>query len=178
MRCTYCGEIEDRVVDSRHGDDGRTIRRRRECLACGRRFTTYEEIEEKPLLVVKRDGRREPFDREKLRGGLLRACEKRPVPVAAVEAMIGEIVAALRTGGERELPARRIGELVMEQLKETDQVAYVRFASVYRQFKDVTEFEREIARLKAGRPPKPAVTVFAGVRTGKGHGQDQADQKT
>lgn len=156
MRCAFCGFIEDRVVDSRQSDDGRVVRRRRECLACGRRFTTYEEVEQKPLMVVKRDGRREPYDREKLRSGLVRACEKRPVSTAEIDELVGRVSGVLRADYEKEVPSLRIGELVMENLRRADPVAYVRFASVYRQFKDVKEFEREIARLKEDGARRPA----------------------
>jgi transcriptional repressor NrdR len=148
MRCPFCGCLEDRVVDSRQAEDGASIRRRRACLACNRRFTTYEEVEEKPLMVVKHDNRREPFSREKLRAGIARACEKRPVSTVEIEALVDRVTGEMRIKYEKEVPSLEIGQAVMKKLRLLDQVAYVRFASVYRKFKDVTEFEKEIARLK------------------------------
>ncbi|MDI3318113.1 MAG: transcriptional regulator NrdR [Bacillota bacterium] len=153
MNCPFCGG-PTRVVDSRPSDDGAAIRRRRRCERCGQRFTTYETIEQGPLWVVKKDGRRELFKREKLLGGLLLACEKRPVPPERLERLATEIETRLRARGEREVPSRAIGELAIEGLREIDAVAYVRFASVYRDFEDVERFREEVDRL-LGRAPGP-----------------------
>jgi transcriptional repressor NrdR len=147
MRCPFCGHVKDKVVDSRETGSGDAIRRRRECLSCGRRFTSYERVEEIPYFVVKKDGRREPFDRQKLMAGLHRACEKRPVPAKALASIVDEIEQMVQDNPEREIPAREIGERVMERLREQDKVAYVRFASVYRQFEDVEEFMAELRAL-------------------------------
>ncbi len=147
MKCPFCGSSDDRVVDSRESREGEVIRRRRECVSCGRRFTSYETIEEIPYMVVKNDGRRETFDRKKLRAGLVKACEKRPVSPARLDAIVDEIETLLHEIEERELPTRRIGALVMEKLRELDKVAYVRFASVYRKFEDVDEFLHELKSL-------------------------------
>ena len=152
MRCPFCSENRDRVVDSRESRDGATIRRRRECLACGRRFTSYEQIEDISYMVVKRDDRREPFDESKLRAGVMRALEKRPVAAEAVEEAISRILQSLMTAGEREVPSSLVGQLVMDELRQLDEVAYVRFASVYRSFQDVEEFRREIERLRDTTP--------------------------
>lgn len=141
MKCPYCGHNDDKVLDSRAVREGEGIRRRRECLACARRFTTYEEIEEMRLTVVKRDESREPFDRSKILKGMLTACEKRPVSVAQLENAVDEIERALYNRGEKEVRSVEIGEMVIERLRELDQVAYVRFASVYRKFEDVTQFK-------------------------------------
>ncbi len=146
MKCPYCGE-ESRVLESRHAEDGNTIRRRRECLACGRRFSTTERVEEQPLVVIKKDGSREAFDRNKILTGLLKACEKRPVPLAELERIVEEVERELRNIQERELPSVVIGEKVMERLRTLDGVAYVRFASVYRQFKDLSEFREQLEKL-------------------------------
>src|SRR6266508_374609 len=132
MKCPFCGAVDDRVVDSRESREGEVIRRRRECVSCGRRFTSYETIEEIPYVVVKKDGRREAFDRKKLRGGLVKACEKRPVSAAKLDAIVDEIETRLHDTEEREMATSQIGSLVMERLRELDKVAYVRFASVYR----------------------------------------------
>ena len=140
MRCPFCAHIEDKVVDSREGKEGLVIRRRRECLSCGRRFTSYERIDEIPFMVVKKDGTREPYDRNKVLGGLRKACEKRPVSPAALEQVADEIEQMLQESAEREISTARIGEKVTERLRELDKVAYVRFASVYRQFEDVDQF--------------------------------------
>jgi transcriptional repressor NrdR len=145
--------LDDRVVDSRESREGQVIRRRRECAACGRRFTSYETIEEIPYVVVKKDGRREPFDRKKLRGGLVKACEKRPVPPARLDAIVDEIETRLHDSEEREMATGQIGSLVMERLRELDKVAYVRFASVYRKFEDVDVFFTELKSL-IGRAEK------------------------
>ena len=147
MKCPYCAHLESKVVDSRPADEGASIRRRRECLACHKRFTTYETMESLPLMVVKKDGSRQSFDRNKVLGGLIRACEKRPVPYSALESMANEIEQVLQNKMEREVSSAEIGELVMERLKKTDEVAYVRFASVYRQFKDINTFMREPNKL-------------------------------
>jgi transcriptional repressor NrdR len=147
MRCPFCGEPEDRVVDSRVNRDGLMIRRRRECLGCQRRYTTYERVEEMLPVVVKKDGRREPFDRGKILQGLKKACEKRPVAVAALEDMADRVEKRVQELGEAEVSSRVIGEEVMAQLHHVDQVAYVRFASVYREFKDVTQFLDELTTL-------------------------------
>lgn len=150
MKCPYCGSLEEKVVDSREGKEGEAIRRRRQCLVCNRRFTTYERIEEIHMMVVKKDGRREPFDRQKVLGGLLKATQKRPVSLAELEKVVDEIEARLSEKVEREITSKEIGELVMERLHEIDEVAYVRFASVYRQFKDVSEFVEEVKGLLSG----------------------------
>jgi transcriptional repressor NrdR len=147
MRCPFCAHLEDKVVDSREGKDGRVIRRRRECLKCAKRFTSYERIDEIPLMVIKKDDRREPFDRNKIMGGLRRACEKRPVSTAAMEAVTDEIEQMLQDSPEREIATVAIGERVMERLRVMDTVAYVRFASVYRQFQDVDQFMRELKEI-------------------------------
>jgi transcriptional repressor NrdR len=147
MKCPYCGHLEDKVVDSREGKEGRAIRRRRECLKCGRRFTSYERIEEITFMVVKKDDRREAYDRTKIMAGLRRACEKRPVSPAALEAIADEVEQALQESPEREIATRLIGEKLIERLKALDSVAYVRFASVYRQFQDVDQFMRELKDL-------------------------------
>ena len=140
MKCPFCAHIEDKVVDSREGKDGLVIRRRRECLSCGRRFTSYERIDEIPFMVVKKDGTREPFDRNKVLGGLRKACEKRPVSPDSLERVADEIEQMLQETPEREIPTAKIGEKVTGRLRELDKVAYVRFASVYRQFEDVDQF--------------------------------------
>ncbi|MDQ7793968.1 MAG: transcriptional regulator NrdR [bacterium] len=147
MRCPHCQCPETRVVDSRPTEDGSVIRRRRECERCSRRFTTYEKVEEVPLLVVKKDGRREGFDSRKILGGLMKACEKRPISMATLESAAREIESELRNTGEREIPSETVGEMVMERLREIDDIAYVRFASVYRQFKDLTRFREELEKL-------------------------------
>ena len=147
MKCPFCSHLESKVVDSRPADEGASIRRRRECLSCHKRFTTYETMESLPLVVVKKDGSRQSFDRNKVLGGLIRACEKRPVPYHALEELVGEIEQVLQNQMEREVPSAQIGELVMERLKKLDEVAYVRFASVYRQFKDINTFMHELNKL-------------------------------
>jgi transcriptional repressor NrdR len=148
MRCPYCAHPDDRVVDSRELDEGNRVRRRRECLSCARRFTTYERIEEVPALVVKRDGRREPYDRAKVVGGLVRACEKRPVTSRQLEAMADAVETVLHRKDEREIHSEEIGHILMAGLREADQVAYVRFASVYRRFEDIEQFLVELERLR------------------------------
>ncbi len=147
MRCPFCGFVEDKVVDSREAKIGDTIRRRRECAKCGRRFTTYERIDEIPYMVVKKDGRREKFDRQKLLAGLLKACEKRPVPMARLEQIVNEAEAFVAESQDRERPSSEVGQIVMARLKKLDKVAYVRFASVYLDFKDVREFMDELKDL-------------------------------
>jgi len=151
MKCPFCAHPEDKVVDSREGKEGRVVRRRRECLSCSRRLTTYERVDEIPFMVVKKDGRREPFDRNKLLTGLVTACETRPVPMSALEKVVAEVENTLQESPEKELPATVIGEKLMERLRELDQVAYVRFASVYRQFGDLNEFMEELKALLGQR---------------------------
>lgn len=148
MHCPFCGHPETKVIDSRLAGEGRQVRRRRECLDCAERFTTFETAELVVPRLIKSDDRREPFDEEKLRAGIVRAMEKRPVSAERIEAAIARIVHRLRTTGEREVPARLVGDLVMEELKKLDEVAYVRFASVYRHFQDVQEFREEVERLQ------------------------------
>ncbi len=147
MKCPHCGYQESKVVDSRHSEDGTSIRRRRECLNCQKRFTTYETVESLPIIVVKRDNSRQPFDRNKILNGMLRACEKRPVSMQDLETAVNEIESLLQNSLEREITAEYIGELVMERLKRMDEVAYVRFASVYRQFKDIHSFMQELNKI-------------------------------
>ena len=151
MKCPYCTFTESKVIDSRPSDENNSIRRRRECLSCGRRFTTYETVECLPLVVIKKDGRRQSFERAKVLGGMVRACEKRPVPLAKLEHVADQIEQELQNSLERELSAEVIGEQVMEHLRSIDQVAYVRFASVYRQFKDIDSFMEELTKLLAER---------------------------
>jgi transcriptional repressor NrdR len=153
MKCPFCAAVDDRVVDSRESREGEVIRRRRECARCGRRFTSYETIEEIPYMVVKNDGRRERFDRNKLRAGLAKACEKRPVPPVELDRIVDEIESRLHDAEEREIATSRVGALVMDRLRELDKVAYVRFASVYRKFEDVDEFLHELKNL-IGRSDK------------------------
>ncbi len=147
MKCPFCNFIDSKVVDSRPTDEGSSIRRRRECLGCGKRFTTYETVERLPLMLVKRDGTREPYDRQKLLSGVMKACEKRPVPQARLEQLVDEVEQKLFGTLEYEVSSQAIGELVMEQLKTIDEVSYVRFASVYRQFKDINTFVDELNTL-------------------------------
>ncbi|WP_024831387.1 transcriptional regulator NrdR [Ruminiclostridium josui] len=147
MKCPFCGFIEDKVIDSRPTDEGSAIRRRRECTKCNRRFTTYEKVESLPLMVIKKDKSRQPFDRDKLMNGLLRACEKRPVSINDLEKMVESIESQLHNSLQREVTTEDIGEMVMAKLKTMDEVAYVRFASVYRQFKDINTFMDELRKL-------------------------------
>ncbi|HNQ80914.1 MAG: transcriptional regulator NrdR [Acidobacteriota bacterium] len=147
MKCPFCGHEESKVIDSRESKKGISIRRRRECIACGRRFTTYEKIEEIPYMIVKKDGSRQLFDRQKLLRGLLKACEKRPIPVSKFEEIVEEVESKLQERPEKEMKASEIGEMVMARLKDLDKVAYVRFASVYREFRDVLEFKQELESL-------------------------------
>lgn len=151
MKCPYCGYLDSKVVDSRPTDEGERIRRRRECIRCQKRFTTYEMVESLPLVVIKKDNSRQAFDRRKLLGGMLRACEKRPVPLAILEKAVDEIESALQSALEREVTSQRVGELAMDKLKKIDEVAYVRFASVYRQFRDINTFLEELNRLLDSR---------------------------
>lgn len=155
MKCPYCGYKEDKVVDSRATAEESAIRRRRECLKCGKRFTTYEYIEEMTLMVIKKDGRRQGFDRKKILSGIVRACEKRPVSMDKMEEVVTQVERSIQKKTDREVYSSRIGELVMEKLKQIDDVAYVRFASVYRQFKDVGQFMVELKDIlnKEKRPP-------------------------
>ena len=147
MKCPFCGYSESKVVDSRPAEEGATIRRRRECLSCQKRFTTYEIMERLPLIVVKKDGSRQTFDKQKLINGMLRACEKRPVPLAELQAVADEIEQELQNSLEREIKTTEVGEMVMNGLKSLDEVAYVRFASVYRQFRDINTFMTELNKL-------------------------------
>ena len=154
MKCPYCGYSESKVIDSRPAEEGTTIRRRRECLACSRRFTTYEIMERMPLVVIKRDGSRQAFDKMKIMNGMIRACEKRPVPLADLEAVADGIEAELQSSLEREISTTEIGEMVMTKLKDMDEVAYVRFASVSRQFKDINTFMDELTKLLGNQDGK------------------------
>ncbi|MBI3252571.1 MAG: transcriptional repressor NrdR [Candidatus Omnitrophica bacterium] len=147
MKCPFCSHTEDKVIDSRSSNEDKSVRRRRECLKCKKRFTTYEYIEEIPLMVVKKDGRREPFDRNKIISGILKACEKRPVGMEKVEAVVDRVEKELQKSFDKEVKAQVVGELVMDHLHKLDQVAYVRFASVYRQFKDINQFMKELKEL-------------------------------
>jgi transcriptional repressor NrdR len=151
MRCPKCGCQDDKVVDSRASREGATIRRRRECTSCGHRFTTYEEVEHEGLMVLKRDGRREEFSREKLLAGLKKACQKRPVSLKAMDDLVDHIVAAVTEKFENEVPGEFIGKMVMDGLREIDEVAYVRFASVYRRFAEATDFVHEVKKLEAAK---------------------------
>ncbi|MBI3953268.1 MAG: transcriptional repressor NrdR [Chloroflexi bacterium] len=164
MKCPYCGHPDSKVIDSREAEE--SVRRRRECLACGSRFTTYERIEAQALFIIKKDQRREEFSREKLLAGLHKALEKRPLPAGAVEKLADEVEAELRGLGREEVPSRAVGELVMERLRRLDRIAYIRFASVYRDFKDVEDLEREVEALKreaaSARPPRAQLPLISG----------------
>ena len=151
MKCPFCSHLEDKVVDSRESKEGEVIRRRRECLSCGKRFTSYERIDQIPHLVVKKDGRRERFDREKVMAGLLKACEKRPVSMRSLDTVVDRVEAVMHESQDREVAADRIGEFLMEQLRDLDKVAFVRFASVYRDFKDVDQFMATLKGLLESR---------------------------
>lgn len=151
MRCPFCGHDEDRVIDSRPSEEGTAIRRRRECISCGNRFTTYEKVETLPLLVVKKDGTRQTFDRAKLFSGIMKACEKRPVSTSQIDKLVDSIEASAQNSLKRELSSGEIGEMVMNGLKHIDEVAYVRFASVYRQFRDVNSFMKELNEIMLGK---------------------------
>ena len=155
MLCPFCGHLEDKVVDSRESKEGDSIRRRRECLNCGRRFTSYERIDEIPYMVVKKDGRREPYDRNKILGGLRRACEKRPISVSQLESIADQIEKVVQDSTDRELSTSEIGKTIMRRLKALDKVAYVRFASVYLEFEDVSEFMSELKTLVQARVDRP-----------------------
>lgn len=157
MKCPFCAHEQDKVVDSRESKEGESIRRRRECLKCGKRFTTYERIDEIPYMVVKKDGRRERFDRQKVLNGLMRACEKRPISIGKLEQIVNEAEAFVIDSPERERKTSEIGELIMNRLRKHDKVAYVRFASVYLDFKDVGEFMLELKDLLKTKEPKPPV---------------------
>ena len=154
MKCPYCGEIDNKVIDSRLSKDASVIRRRRECIVCDRRFTTYEHIEEIPIMIIKKDGRREVFNREKVRAGLKKACEKRNISVNVIEEAIDNLERDLRETGEKEIPASFVGEKIMIMLHGLDDVAYVRFASVYREFKDVNDFVSELKTLLSNHEQK------------------------
>ena len=154
MKCPYCGEIDNKVIDSRLSKNASVIRRRRECIICSRRFTTYEHIEEIPVMLIKKDGRREAFSREKLRSGIQKACQKRNISINIVEEFLDELERDLRETGEKEIPSHKIGEKVMAKLHEIDDVAYVRFASVYREFKDVNDFVSELKSLLSKHKPE------------------------
>ena len=155
MKCLYCECTESKVLDSRSADDGRTIRRRRECTSCGRRFTTYETIEITPVLVVKNNGARQSFNAEKIRNGIIKSCEKRPVPMSVIDDMVADICKQVYNSMESEISSKEIGEMVMERLKKVDEVAYVRYASVYRSFKDLSSFMAELKQMmKAEKKPK------------------------
>jgi transcriptional repressor NrdR len=154
MKCPFCAHLDDKVIDSREARTGDLVRRRRECIKCGRRFTTYERIDEIPYMVIKKDGRREKFERQKILQGLLKACEKRPVPVAKLEAIVDEAEAFVSEANDRERTTTEMGELLMNRLKKLDKVAYVRFASVYLDFKDVKEFMNELKGLLTDRAKK------------------------
>ena len=161
MRCPFCGHFEDKVVDSRETKEGDAIRRRRECLSCGRRFTSYERIDEIPYMVIKKSGQRELFDRSKVLAGLMRACEKRPISMGQLETIVDDVEKAVQESPDRELPSREIGEIIMRRLKALDKVAYVRFASVYLEFENVSEFMTELKNLVQAR-------TTSGKRTAKG----------
>ena len=148
MRCFYCGTLESKVVDSRSAEDGTAIRRRRECLNCGKRFTTYEKIESVPIIVIKRDGSRQSFDREKLQRGILSSCASRPVPLQVIDNLLDEIESEIHNSLAREVSSEKIGEMVMDRLREIDEVSYVRFASVYKKFKDIETFRKELQKLE------------------------------
>ncbi|MBC8588486.1 transcriptional regulator NrdR [Paratissierella segnis] len=147
MKCPYCEYLESKVIDSRPTDEGQAIRRRRECMNCGKRFTTYEKIEEVPIVIVKKDGNRQTYDRNKLLNGILKACEKRPVSISTIEKIVDDIERSMSNTLEKEITSAEIGEMVMNKLKSIDEVAYVRFASVYRQFKDVNSFMEELKKI-------------------------------
>jgi len=155
MRCPKCANIDDKVIDSRHSRDGSSIRRRRECLSCQTRFTSYEELERLAMHVIKRDGRREPFDRHKLIASLTKACEKRPVGIEAIERASDDIIAELEKRDEREISTRVVGRRTMESLRLLDEIAYIRYASVYRQFEEIGDFLQEIEKMEKTTPPSP-----------------------
>jgi len=150
MKCPFCQSLEDKVLESRESDEGKVIRRRRECQSCRGRFTSYERVEEKPIMVIKRDGRRESFSREKIRKGLIRACEKRPVPALAIDQLVDEIEKGIHHKDGREVLSSAIGQMIMERLISIDKIAYIRFASVYRKFEDLSEFVKEVQEITTG----------------------------
>jgi transcriptional repressor NrdR len=154
MRCPYCSKLDNKVIDSRLSKDGRTIRRRRECIECDRRFTTYEKLEEVLPMVIKKDGRREPFSRDKIIGGIKKACQKRPVSITKIEEFVDSVELYFQELGKKEIDSKEIGERVINRLKEWDEVAYVRFASVYRQFRDINEFMSELEGILKARKEK------------------------
>lgn len=156
MKCPFCAHLEDKVVDSRESKDGDSIRRRRECLECGKRFTSYERIDEIPYMVVKKDGKREAFDRNKIMAGLLRACEKRPISANQLESIVDSVEHFVQESADRERPTSELGKIIMARLKELDKVAYVRFASVYLEFEDVSEFMTELKYLVRSRDKSPS----------------------
>ena len=156
MKCPYCGDVENKVVDSRMAKEGNTVRRRRECLACTRRFTTYERVEQLPLVLIKKDGRRETFDRQKVLVGMKKACQKRNISMNTLEEFVDELERELQEMGEKELPSSVVGERIMTKLHELDDVAYVRFASVYREFKDINDFMSELKELFESQSKSPA----------------------
>ena len=166
MKCPFCAFLEDKVVDSREAKDGDSIRRRRECLQCGRRFTSYERIDEIPYMVVKKDGRREIFERNKIMAGLLRACEKRPISASQLESIVDDVEKNVQEATDREMPTSELGKVIMRRLKELDKVAYVRFASVYLEFEDVSEFMTELKYLVQVRD-KSVKTKKTKVKAGK-----------
>jgi transcriptional repressor NrdR len=166
MKCPFCAFLEDKVVDSREAKDGDSIRRRRECLQCGRRFTSYERIDEIPYMVVKKDGRREIFERNKIMAGLLRACEKRPISASQLESIVDDVEKNVQEATDREMPTSELGKVIMRRLKELDKVAYVRFASVYLEFEDVSEFMTELKYLVQSRD-KSVKTKKTKVKAGK-----------
>lgn len=147
MKCIYCGCEDSKVIDSRSADEGRTIRRRRECVQCGKRFTTYETIEDTPVLVIKASGMRQAYDPQKIKNGIIKSCEKRPVPLNVIDDIVSAITKQIYNSMEQEISSKKIGEMVMEQLKKVDEVAYVRYASVYRSFKDIPSFMEELKKL-------------------------------
>ena len=151
MKCPFCSSDEDKVIDSRSSNEGKSVRRRRECLKCDKRFTTYEYVEETPLMVIKKDGRREAFDRNKIISGIMKACEKRPISVVKIEGIVDRVEKELQKSFDKEVKAQVLGELVMDLLHKADEVAYVRFASVYRQFKDINQFMKELKDLLSKR---------------------------
>ncbi len=151
MKCLFCGHEDSKVIDSRSADEGRTIRRRRECINCGKRFTTYETIEDTPVLVVKSSGLRQTFDAGKIKNGIIKSCEKRPVSMSAIDEMVSSVTKQVYNSMEQEISSKAIGEMVMEELKKYDEVAYVRYASVYRSFKDISSFMDELQRLMDGK---------------------------
>ena len=151
MKCKYCGGMDSKVVDSRETDDGLSIRRRRECIQCGRRYTTYETVEQTPIFVIKKGGVRQELDMNKIRTGIIKACEKRPVPITRIDALVSSIERTIYNTGEQEVTSEYIGDLIMSGLKDVDDVAYVRFASVYRQFKDIDTFMEQISEMLSKR---------------------------